>query len=29
MVNHDLSIINWYDMFDGLDVNQAVDLIAR
>ena len=28
MINHDLSSINWYEMFDGLDVNQAVDLFA-
>ena len=28
MTNHDLFIINWYEMFDGLDVNQAVDLFA-
>ena len=26
MINHDLSSINWYKMFDGLHVNQAVDL---
>ena len=25
MINHDLSSINWYEMFDGLDVNQAAD----
>ena len=25
MTKHDLSGINWYEMFDGLDVNQAVD----
>ena len=25
MINHDLSCMNWYEMFDGLDVNQAVD----
>ena len=25
MINHDLSSINWYEMFVGLDVNQAVD----
>ena len=25
MIKHDLSSINWYEMFDGLDVNQAVD----
>ena len=28
MINHDLSSINWYEMFDGLDVNQAVDLFT-
>ena len=27
-INHDLSSINWYEMFDGLDVNQAVDLFT-
>ena len=25
MINHDLSSINWLEMFDGLNVNQAVD----
>ena len=25
MIKHDLSSINWYEMFDGLDVNRAVD----
>ena len=25
MIKHDLSSINWYEIFDGLDVNQAVD----
>ena len=25
MIKHYLSSINWYEMFDGLDVNQAVD----
>ena len=28
MINHDLSSINWYEMFDGPDVNQAVDLFT-
>ena len=28
MINHDLSSINWYEMFDGLDINQAVDLFT-
>ena len=28
MINHDLSSINWYEMFDGLDVTQAVDLFT-
>ena len=28
MINHDLSSINWYEMFDGIDVNQAVDLFT-
>ena len=25
MIRQDLSSINWYEMFDGLDVSQAVD----
>ena len=25
MIKHDISSINWYEMFDGLDVSQAVD----
>ena len=28
MINHDLSSINWYEMFYGLDVNQAIDLFT-
>ena len=28
IINHDLSSINWYEMFGGLDVNQAVDLFT-
>ena len=28
LINHDLSIMNWFEMFDGLDVNQAVDLFT-
>ena len=28
MINHDLSSINLYEMFDGLDVNQAVGLFT-
>ena len=27
--NHDLSSMNWFEMFDGLDVNQAVDLFKN
>ena len=28
MINHDLSSINWYEMLDRIDVNQAVDLFT-
>ena len=28
MINHDLSGMNWSEMFDGPDVNQAVDLFT-
>ena len=28
LINYDLSSINWYEMFDGLDINQAVDLFT-
>ena len=29
MINHDLSSINWDEMFDGIDVNQAVIYLQR
>ena len=28
LINHDLSSMNWSEMFDGLDVNEAVDLFT-
>ena len=28
VINHNLSSMNWSEMFDGLDINQAVDLFA-
>ena len=28
MINHNLSSMNWSEMFDGLDVSQAVDLFT-
>ena len=28
MINHNLPSMNWSEMFDGLDVNKAVDLFT-